>query len=558
MYRFLTAIALSGLAFTACKPTPRNEGEESPARQEQPAAEQAAPQPATEQAAPEQPAEQPAEQPTPQPAQQPAAEEPAPQPAAEEPAPQAEEPAATAEVADFSTSLLTVAASSQDYNLLRPWEKRPSGNSQLMGVYLGEGKVLTLGGPVMLATYVEIGLPDNSRSVPAKVLRVDRDLNLALLTVEHDKDLSIFDTRTAVEPGSPLKLGDKAEFWGVVRGLIPLNIAVTAESSDTGSTPMPRLNMRTAQPVPSGSSHGFPIVSDGRLVGMTDGYQQQILSCINAEFIARFLAMPDGTHDSCPVIGFNFCELNDPVFRAYLKLADEQGGVYVSSVLPGGAAEAVGIQKGDVVTAIDGLALDSLGRCQHPLYGAIEAGALIRMHRPLGDTLTLSISRDGQMQDISVPLNRDALMKDLLPPHIPGEQPRYVMWGGLLFQPLTSTYLNKLRSAAKSLPLQLLQIESRREEFREKGVTQLVALTQVIPTPATLSYDNLGYCLVEAVNGKPVHNFDEFIQLLDEPTENGLVAITLNKAPYTIYVDRQAAEASNETIRRTAIPQLRK
>ncbi len=523
MYRFLTAIALSGLALTACKPTPRT---------------------ANENAAPEQKQSAPAEETQPQQATQAA------------PATESNAPGSQAEAPDFSTCLLTIAASSQDYNLLRPWEKRPAGNSQLMGIYLGGGRVLTMGDAVRTATYVEIGLPDNSRSVPAKVQRLDRDLNLALLTVAHEKDLNIFDSRQAVELGSALKLGDKAEFWGIVRGLIPLNIALTTESSTAGA--MPRLNMRTAQPVPGGT-HGYPVMSGGKLVGMTDGYQQQILSCINADLIGRFLAMPDGTHDSSPVIGFGFTELNDPVFRAYLKLADDQGGVYVNHITPGGAADSAGVREGDVVTAIEDMPLDSLGRCPHPLYGPIEAGTIIRSLRPVGENLKLTISRDGQMQDITIPLNRDAIEKDLLPPHTPGEQPRYAMWGGLLFQPLTSSYLSALRSAAQNrLPLPLLQIESRREELREQGVRQLVALTQVIPTPATLTYDNLGYCLVEAVNGKPVHDFDEFLQLLDEPTENGLVSFTLNKAPYTIHVDRQTAESSNDTIRRTAIPHLRK
>jgi hypothetical protein len=63
---------------------------------------------------------------------------------------------------------------------------------------------------------------------------------------------------------------------------------------------------------------------------------------------------------------------------------------------------------------------------------------------------------------------------------------------------------------------------------------------------------------VEKVNGRIPHNFAEFASLLDEPTPNGIVEITINKAPYTIYLDRATAEAVNDTLRRSAVPNLRR
>ncbi len=521
MYRNLTLFALVVLSLAACKPTPRTalKGRHR----------------------------------APQQAQQTA-------PAADAPAPAPQEAVVAAPAIDGSASLLVVDTTQQDFNRLRPWEKENPGGSILRGIYLGEGRVLTCGNAVSAATYVEIGLPDGSRTVPARVLRYDRDLDLALLTVTHGKDADIFATRTALEPGEPMKLGDEAEFHGLVRGLIPVHIPLLAESGEVDGGSLPRLNMRAAQPIPQGGAQGLPIVRDGKLAGMAAGYnaQTQSLSCINADRIARFLAGSDGESAGCPVLGLVFTQLDDPVFRAYLKLSDDQGGLYVQEVSAGSAAEEAGVRQGDVLTAIEGMEIDSQGRCKHPLYGLIDARAIVRSLKPQGETLALTISRDGQKQDIAVALNRAAEEKALFGSDIPGVQPRYIMWGGLLFQPLTNEYLAALRNRAKgSLPVQFLEAERREKEFREKGVTELVALTQIIPTPATLSYDGMGFCLVESVNGKPVHNFAEFARLLDEPTEDGLVALGLNKAPYTIYVDRQVAETCNAAIRRSAIPQLR-
>ncbi len=528
MYRILMLSAVTALALTACKPTPRT----AIAKQQ--------PLQTTEETTPSTQVSD----------------------ASQTPSTPANPEASQAPLAE---SLLAISTTRQDFNRLRPWEKEPDSTMRLKGVYLGQGRVLTIGNAALAATYLEIGLPDGSRSVPARALRYDRDLNLALLAPVHEEDLSIFDTRKPLKVGEPLKLGDSAVVDALVRGMIPVRIPLQVESHEvTKLSPMlsmPRLSMRAAQPVPEGSMLGLPVLRGGKLVGLTSGGNRdtQAIYSINAEFIARFLAAEDGEYASCPMIGIDFTDLNDPVFRAYLKLEDAQGGIYVNDVNPGGAAEQAGVREGDVITAIDGLPIDTQGRCQHPLYGAIDARAVLRSLKPMGESMTLSISRDGERQEISVLLDRQAIEKDLcgaLDP--PGMQPRYVLWGGLLFQPMTQDFLMALFKRSKStVPVEFMAASSREDEFREKGVTELVMLTQVIPTPATLSYDEVGHCLVETVNGKTVHNFAEFVQLLDEPTPDGLVSFGLNKAPYTIYVDRRVAEAADSVIRRNAIQQLR-
>ncbi len=524
MSRFLIALALISLLAGGCKPTPRTD---PGARRD------------THQTSAE---------------QQTSSTETPPPPATEEPsAPAAPEPAPLP-----SSSLVEVTATVQDYNLLRPWEKQEGSTTQAMGVYLGDGKVLTNGVSVRAATYVEISLPDHSRRAAARVLRVDPDLNLALLSVAREQDADLFDSRVAQTVGEPLRLGDTAELWSIIRGVIPVELSVTAESGTEGST-IPRLQMQSAQPMPQGIAAGLPVVKEGKLVALSTGYhpQTQTFTCTNAEMIRRFLSRGEDDAVGTPVLGARFIGLDDPVFREYLKLQPEQGGLYLGHVKPGGAAEGAGLQEGDVVMAIDGTPVDTQGRCQHPLYGLVSAKSLVHSIKSVGEHLTLTISRDGQVQDIDVPLNRDAIEKALLGEDKPGVQPRYIMWGGLLFQPLTSTYLQALRATAKGLPLPFLEIDRREKELREKGYKELVALTLVIPTPATLGYDSLGFCLVEAVNGEPVYSFSEFARKLDAPTPDGIVELQLNKPPYRIYLDRQTVEKSNDIIRRSAIPRLR-
>ena len=80
----------------------------------------------------------------------------------------------------------------------------------------------------------------------------------------------------------------------------------------------------------------------------------------------------------------------------------------------------------------------------------------------------------------------------------------------------------------------------------------------MIPTPATLGYDTLGFCRVTHVNGVEVRSFKHFADLLDTPTPDGTVSLSIDRAPYTIYLDRKVVEESNDALRRRVIHTLRR
>lgn len=514
MIRTLTLLALAGGLAFSCKPTVRTAEQQNQPQQQEQAAEPAAEQPAQT---------------------------------------QAEAPA----VADPSNSLVDVNSTNQDYNILQPWEKESPGSNSTRGIYLGNNLVLCNGKAADAATYVELALPDGSRTVTAKVVRFDPDLHLALLTLEHEEDADFFADRTPLEVGEPLRIGDKAEFAGLIQGIKPVHAGLTVESADAAG--MPRLNLHAERSLPDGAGMGCPVVKDGKLVAMSLGYraQNQMLSCINAELISRFLNQKENA--GVPMVGFSLIELKDPVFRKYLKIDDPKaGGLYVNKVEPSGAAAEAGMKEGDVLTAIEGIAIDNTGRCQHPVYGPLSATCLLNSYKSVGETLKLSLLRDGQPVEITLPLNRDAAEKSLVREMQPGERPRYIMWGGLLFQPVTDDFLRAIRERAQdSLPLSLACIEDNEDEYRKEGRKELVVLSLVVPTPATLGYDNARFTLVTKVNGKDVHSFDEFAKMIDEKTPDGLVRISLNKIPYDIYLSNDAVQRSNEVIRMQAIPRLR-
>lgn len=576
MYRHLILLALTGLALTCCKPTERTavtkiEDAEKEASDKATATAEYATAPETEVKEPV--AEQtpaaadstPTPQPEPQPEQQPEPQT-EPQPEAqptEQPAAQSQDTeevtTAAPAVADASSSLLSIALTVQDYNRLMPWEKKNASSSRLNGVYLGNGRVLTLADSLPIANYVEISLPDSSRTVPARVLRYDSDLNLGLLVVDSPEDATIFENRTALELGSALDRTDKAQLCCTLNGTQPVAIDLQGEIGTTDRG-LPRLQMRADQAVPGNYGHGAPVVADGKLVGISAGYHSSArqLKVINAELIYRFLNAAEETRQGVPMMGVNMVELTDSVFRRYLKLSDDRSGVYLSEVHPTGAAAAAGLKKGDVLTSVEGLKIDNRGRCELPGYGMIDVGVVVRYLKPLGQTLALTYCRDGQEFEATLPLNRDAEEKALIRTEAPGAAPRYLVWGGLVFQPLTSNYLEALRAEAKALPTEFVKIQAEAEELQKRGMKELTALTIVVPTKATLGYDTCNFAVVEKVNGAEPLSFEEFVTMLTKPTESGLVEISINKPPYRIYMDHAAAAAANDELRRAGIVRLQR
>lgn len=545
MHKQLFILALSGLALSCCKPTPRS----APRPTEEETQQQDKTETPTK--ATELPAEQPTETPVMEPSLTPDAEPTDPTKPADTPVAQPVAPV------DCAASLVSVALTIQDYNRLMPWEKQQASSARLNGVYLEQGRVLTLGSSMALANYVEISLPDSSKTVTARVQRFDTDLNLALLVVDNLEDATIFETRVPLDLGTPMSRTAKAELLCTLNGTQSVAIPLQGEIG-TADKGLPRLQMRADQAVPGNYSHGAPVVKDGRLVGLSAGYNSSSrqVKVINADLIARFLNADGTTPCGVPLMGVSLAELTDPVFRRYLKLAEDRTGVYLCDVEPTGAAAAAGLQKGDVLTSVEGLSIDNRGRCNLPAYGLLDVTTVVRYLKPLGQTMRLTYSRDGQEHEVEMPLNRDAEEKALIRTEVSGVAPRYLVWGGLVFQPLTTNYLEALKTEAKALPIEFLKLEDEEAALQERGYRELTALTLVVPTKATLGYDSCNFCVVEKVNGREVHTFDEFVACLNEPTESGMVELSINKAPYRIYMERSAAEAANAEMKRAGILKL--
>jgi S1-C subfamily serine protease len=97
-----------------------------------------------------------------------------------------------------------------------------------------------------------------------------------------------------------------------------------------------------------------------------------------------------------------------------LVLAEEPqgGGVRITQVVSGSPADDAGLKKDDIITAVDGRSVKSVDDVQNALK-----------NRSPGDTVTFSVSRGGQEEEVAVTLGRRGETLPVQPPGPPVERP---------------------------------------------------------------------------------------------------------------------------------------
>jgi len=174
------------------------------------------------------------------------------------------------------------------------------------------------------------------------------------------------------------------------------------------------------------------------------------------------------------------------------------------------------VKKGDVLLAVDGQAIDRRGYYQHPNYGSLSWGHLIRGGKSSGDSITLSLLREGKPLELVAKVEREDEKTRLVPSHLYDKAPNYLVKGGLIFQELSRPLLESFGEDWRSrAPLNLLDAFENPEKY-EESMDRVVFLSAAIPTPATVGYERLRNLIVRKVNGHEVRDMKGLIKAFDD------------------------------------------
>ncbi len=460
-----------------------------------------------------------------------------------------------------SLPLIKISSTSQDYNIGQPWEKNPTSNRRGLGVLIGKNQILTTAEIAANATYIELETVNGNVAMPAKTIAIDYEANLALLSTTdpaHQKELAEL---KPVLIAASAKLNDPVQVYqiedsgktlvtnGVVRGVDIVSSFVAGHYFLTYEI---KASMQSA-------SHSFtiPIIKNGKLLGILTSYnsKDQILDVTAPEIIQSFIDdAKDGEYTGFPSLGIGISRTDDPHFRSWLKLDDSLGGLYVKQVKRNSAAQEAGIIEGDVLTSIDGNKLDRKGYYQSETYGLLYWSHLVRGIKKVGETLNLELLRDGEVIKKEVTLSRQ--QDGLIPSHMYGKAPRYLIKGGFVFQELTKAYLQAYGDKWKTrAPIDLLDVLNHPEDY-EKGRERIVILSRTIPTEATLGYERISGAIINKVNGKNIADIPSLIEAFNTPAENGLHTIELDNVLKTLYLDAETAKKVEADFLKQGLPNL--
>jgi S1-C subfamily serine protease len=466
--------------------------------------------------------------------------------------------------ASIKQSLVRINSTIQKWSAVQPWDKTAPTKRQAMGVVISENCVLTTAEMAADATYIEFENTEGTRRLPAKVLAIDYEANLALLEPDNGDSESFFIDLQAISLGDPVKIGERVDVWQLEDSGMPIITDAIIQSVDIVSsfaqghfflTYEAKGSMQSAS-----NSFTVPVIHQGKLLGLLTSYdaKDQIIDIIPPEIIRAFIDdAADGEYRGFPSLGIAITSTVDPNFRDWLKLSDDVGGLYVTKIRKGSAAEHAGLEKGDVIIEINGNAVGRRGYYTDSRYGRLYWSHLIRGSLKIGDEVTLKILRGGKEVTKTAVLDRPG--ERLVAHYTYDQAPSYLVKGGLIFQELTATYLKAFGNEWESkAPLNLLDVLASPEDY-EEGRNHVVILSATIPTPATTGYEQLRNFIVTKVNGKSIPDIDALIEAFTHPDSEGLHTIEFaDGPPKTIYLDASLSDLVDAELLKRGIPSLSK
>lgn len=491
------------------------------------------------------------------------AQVPPPEATPEPSAPVATEPAP--DPAAILASVVRISTTQQGWNHGQPWEKLPPGRRRSLGAIVAPGQVLTTAEMAADATYIELESPDGKKLAPAKVVAVDFEANLALLGLGSQDDAAFFEGTKPLDLAVPPKPGASLEIVQVEENGTPLVTPGSLLSIDVVSNFLPGQFFLTyelkASMQSAANSFSLPVLHDGKLAGLLTSYdsKDQICDVTATDIVARFVRdAADGEYAGFPSLGISISRTDDAHFRSWLKLPADGGGLYVSNVKAGAAAEKAGLKKGDVIVAIDGHPIDRLGYFEDSHYGRLYWSHLVRGAKSAGDSVKLDLLRDGQPTRIEALLDRRDEQDQLVPAYTFGMAPSYLVKGGLVFQELTRPLLEAFGDEWQSrAPLNLLDVYENPQKYESRG-RRIVFLAGVIATPATVGYEPLRNLIVTKVNGRDIKDMKSLIEAFGQPGADGMDRIEFDEEEFSVYLDEKASDAVDAQLLQRGLSRLSK
>jgi S1-C subfamily serine protease len=446
-------------------------------------------------------------------------------------------------------SVVKISATMRYPDLTHPWSKASPREASGTGVVIEGKRILTNAHVVTYASQLFVESYQSSEKLTAHVEAVGPGIDLAVIKLD---DESFFEKRAplVMTPNLP-EIKDTVLVYGYPQGGSTLSVTkgIVSRIEFTGyGDGVYGVRVQIDAAINPGNSGG-PALIDGKMVGLIFSKLTQadnIGYIIPSEEIDLFLKdVADGKYDGKPAMHESLQTLENEALRGYLALDKKAQGMVVHAPDPGTPNDP--LQPMDLITKIGDHEIDNVGMVR------IKDNLRLSFHY-----LTQKVTRDGKVPltvirqgktmkiDLPVKTTRKMLIDSLR-----GKYPSYFIYGPLVFSPVTTEFAGALGAgrfsgtlAAFGSPL----VTRRGDVPRFEGEELVVVTSPMFPHRIGKGYDNPITKVVKDINGIPVKNLRQMVELLRDSKEKYTVIHFVDKNAETIVFNHQEALRATEEI----------
>jgi len=442
-------------------------------------------------------------------------------------------------------SLVRITATSVEPDYKAPWNAGGLERGVGAGFVISGNRIMTNAHVVANSRYVTVERDGDPNKYPAKVQFIANDCDLAVITVPAP---DFFKNMLPLQFGGIPTLESTVSAYGYPIGGERMSVTTGIVSRVdfqlyTHSSVDQHLAIQISAQINPGNSGG-PVMQDTKVVGVAfQGYSgdvaQGVAYMIPTPVIKRFLQdIGNGHYDEYPDLAITYAKLQNPAQRRFLGLKDDDRGVLVSSVVAAGPSNGI-LYPGDVLLAIDGHPIASDANVE--LDGEHAQFEEVVERKFKGDSVKLDVLRNKQPTTVSIKLYKPWPYS--VQGHSYDVRPRYVLYGGLLFQPLNLDMLEAYRTA-----------DLRVRHFFEYFVLDqlyvqhpdVIVLTNILPDPINTYLAPYRGGIVDEINGKKIRTLDELAKAFADSPDRLVIRMIGDGPP--LVLDRKQVEAARERI----------
>lgn len=449
----------------------------------------------------------------------------------------------------LSASVVKIFTVSVKPNYYQPWQMRAQKFSTGSGVIIDNNLILTAAHVVNNGVFVEIKKSANPKKFIAHVKWISHDADLALLEVE---DKTFFEGTRPIDLGGLPHRQDGVAVYGYPQGgneiSITQGIISRIEQTVYVHSDFDLLSLQIDAAINPGNSGGPVFNHEGNIIGIA---MQSLSSADNIGYlvptpiIKHFLDdIKDGKYDGFPDDGLYIQGMENETLKEHYKMQG-RSGVLVTRVVAKSSCDGY-IKKNDVLLKIDGTNVSDDATVLMPENGRVAANYLIRAHH-INETFEMTILREGKEITLHIP----AKPLVSLIPFEHDKRPKYYIFGGVVFMPLTKNYLFEWgRKWTQKAPLRFTDIV-KNANFPDENHQEMVFVQSVLADRENAGYE-MSHTLVTEINGVKINSFQTLVNTL-ENSKNTDVIISLQGGSKIILNKDKAQEANERLLQRYGI-----